>query len=180
MFYRLAIQKDPSALWTWESRVIASFDVLFRILWMYRSMPQYQLRVFFSSSVAGLDLMLDRETKGLGSNSIPVDQLLQGGWSTSQIISQLELRRFESEVRTRKSVGTVATSTVGEQFLHEKRSSTSPEGSMDVLDRRRLEIEFGTPRDHDTLYAFTLPTSLPQVLAWLKLLAMVQDGGLQP
>jgi hypothetical protein len=40
---------------------------------------------------------------------------------------------------------------------------------MDVLDRRRLEVELGTPGDHDTLYLFTLPTSLPQIHAWTKL-----------
>jgi hypothetical protein len=180
MFYRLAIQKDPSALWKWESRVIASLDVLFRILWMYRSTPRSYLRVFFSSSIECLDLMLDCETKGLASDSIPVEQLLQGRWSTSQIISQLELRQFESELRTRTSEGMVETSTVGEQSLHEKRSRPSLEGSMDVLDRRRLEVEFGTPHDHDTLYTFTLPTSLPQVHAWMKLLAKVQDGELLP
>ncbi len=51
---------------------------------------------------------------------------------------------------------------------------------MDVLDRRRLELELGTPGDHDTRYTFTLPTALPQVLAWMKLLAKVQGGQLQP
>jgi hypothetical protein len=180
MFYRLASQKDPSALWTWESRVIASLEVLFRILGMYRSMSRDHLCVFFASSVEGLDLLLDRETKGLASNSIPVEHLLQGRWSTNQCISQPELRQFESQLRTGNSVGMVETSTIGEQFLHEKRRSTTPEGSMDVLDRRRLEVELGTPGDHDTHYTFTLPISLPQILAWMKLLARVQDGALQP
>ncbi len=180
MFYRVAIQKDPSAPWRWESRVIASREVLLRVLGMYRSMPWDHLRVFFSSSVEGLDLQLDREKNGLASNSISVDQFLQERRSTSRIISQLEMKQFESELETRNCVGMLATSTVGEQALHEKRSSTPPEGSMDVLDRRRLEVELGTPRDHDTLYMFTLPTSLPQVLAWMKLLARVQDGEFQP
>ena len=180
MYYRVALQEEPSALWKWESRVIASVEVLLRVLLMYRSMPRYQLRVFFSSSVEGLDLMLDRENTGLASNSIPVDHLLHGRWSTSQSISHLEMRQFESELRTRESVGMLETSTVGEQSLHEKRRSTTPEGSMDLLDRRRLEVELGTPGDHDTLYTFTLPISLPQVLAWMKLLTKVQDGELQP
>jgi hypothetical protein len=51
---------------------------------------------------------------------------------------------------------------------------------MDVLDRRRLEVELGTPGDHDTRYTFTLPPSLPQVLAWMKLLAKVQEGEFLP
>jgi hypothetical protein len=176
MFYRVASQKDPPALWRWESRVIASLDVLFRILWMYRSMPRYHLRVFLASSVERLDLMLDRESKGLASSSIPVDQFLQGRWSTNL----LDVSQFESELRIRESMGILETSPAGEQSLHEKRSSTSSEGSADLLDRRRLEVELGAPCDHDTLYTFTWPTSQPQMHAWTKLLAKVQDGALQP
>jgi hypothetical protein len=180
MYYRVAMQKDPSALWKWESRVIASLEVLLRVLGMYRSMPRDHLRVFFSSSVEGLDLLLDREKQGLVSNSIPVEQLLQGRGSTSQSINQLEMRQFESEPRTCESVGMLATPTAGEQSLHEKKRSTPAVGSLDVLDRRRLEIELGTPGEHDTLYTFTFPTSLSQILAWMKLQAKVQDGALQP
>jgi hypothetical protein len=180
MFYRVAIQEDPSALWKWESRVIASREVLLRVLGMYRSMPRSHLRVFFSSSVEGLDVMLDREKKGLASNCLPFDHLLQGRWSTSQSISQLEMRQFESEPRIRENVGMGETSTVGEPSVHEKRPSPPAAGSRDVLDSRRLELELGTPGDHDSLYTFTLPTSLPQVLAWMKLRAQVQEGAFQP
>jgi len=180
MFYRVASQQDPSALWQWESRVIAALEVLLRVLWMYRSLPRSQLRVFFSSSVDGLELLPDRETKGLWSNSIPVEHLLQGRWRTSQSISQLDLRQCELALRTRTSMGMGAPSTGGEPALPEQRRSPSPQGSRDVLDRRRLALELGAPRDHDTRYLFTLPTSLPQVLAWMKLRAQVQDGALQP
>jgi hypothetical protein len=180
MFYRIAIQEDPSALWRWESRVIASREVLLRILRMYRSMPRDQLRVFFSSSVEGLDLLLSREKKGLASDSMPVDQLLQGSWSTNQSISQLEMRPFESEPRTRENVGMGETSTVGEPSVHEKRPSSAAAGRMDVLDSRRLELELGTPGDHDSLYTFTLPNPLPQVHAWMKLRAQVADAAFQP
>ena len=180
MFYRVASQQEPSALWKWESRVIASLEVLARILWMYRSMPRSHLRVFFSSSVEGLDLLLDRENTGLASDSIPVEHLLHERWRTSQISGQIDLRQFESELRTRNSVGMGATTTGGEPSLPEKRRSPSPAGSLDVLDRRRLEVELGTPGDHDTRYTFTLPPSLPQVLAWMKLLAQVQESAFLP
>jgi len=176
MLYRIAMQKDPSALWRWESRVIASREVLVRVLAMYRSMPRDRLRVFFSSSVEGLDLLLDCEKNGLASNSIPVDQVLQERRSTSQ----LEMRQSGSEPRIRKNEGIVKTSTVGEPSVPEMRRSPLPEGRMDLLDRRRLELERGTPGDHDTRYRFTLPTSLPQVLAWTKLLAQLQDGAFLP
>jgi hypothetical protein len=136
--------------------------------------------VFFASSVEGLDLMLDCETKGLASNSIPVDHLLPGRCSTSQSISQLEMRQFESELRTRESLGMVESSIVREQDVPEKSRSTPSEGSRDVLDSRRLEVELGTPGDHDSLYTFSLPTSLPQTLAWLKLLARGHHEEFQP
>jgi hypothetical protein len=180
VYYRLAHQRDASSCWEWESRVIASLDILFRVLWMYRSVPPNRLRVFFSSSVARLDLMLDRENKGLASNSIPVAHLLHGRWSTNQSISQFEMKQFESALKTRDSEWVIETSTIREQDLPEKWSSAPSEGTMGVFDRRRLEIELGTPGDHDTLYTFSLPTSLPQTLAWLKLLARRHHEELQP
>ena len=180
MFYRVALQKVPSGLWRWESPVITSVVLLFQILEKYRSIPRSHLRVFFASSVECLDQMLDREMKGLASGSIHVDHLLQGRWRTSQSRSRLDLRQFESELRTHNSVGVLETSTGGELSLHGKRRSTLQEGSMEILDRRRLEVERGTPGDHDTLYTLALPNSLPQVLAWINLLARVQDGALQP
>jgi len=171
VYYRLAHQPAASACWEWESRVIASLEILFRVLWMYRSMPWDRLRVFFSSSVAGLDLMLERENQGLASNSLPLAHLLHGRWSTPQSISQLEMRQFESALRIRESAGMVDSATDSEHAWSEDRSRTPSEGSMDVLDRRRLELELGIPGDHDTLYTFSPPTSLPQTLAWLNLLA---------
>jgi hypothetical protein len=125
-----------------------------------------------------LDLLLDREAKGLASSSIPVEHLLPGRWRTSYSLSQLELRQFESTLGTCGSVGMGAISTGGEPSLHEKRSSPAPEGRRDVLDRRRLEVERGAGGDHDLLYEFTLPTSTLQVLAWVKLLVRVQESDL--
>lgn len=176
MLYRVAIQKEPLALWKWESRVIASREVLLRVLWMYRSLPRDHLRVFCSSSVEGLDLLLDHEKNGLDSNSLPVDHFLQESRSTSQ----LEQPHPESEPGIRINEGMGETSTVGEPSGPEIRRSPLPEGSTDVLDRRRLALELGTPGDHDTPYTFTCPTSLPQVHAWTKLLAQVQDGAFLP
>ncbi len=51
---------------------------------------------------------------------------------------------------------------------------------MSLLERRRGELERGTGGDHDSPYTLTLPASMPQVLAWMKLLARVQNGALQP
>jgi len=54
------------------------------------------------------------------------------------------------------------------------------EEGMHVLDRKRGETESGAGRDHDLPYAFTLPGSWPQVRAWIRLLARVHRGKLQP
>jgi hypothetical protein len=51
---------------------------------------------------------------------------------------------------------------------------------MNALERRRLELELGTGSDHDVPYSFCLPLSLPQVLAWIRLMGRVQHGELQP
>jgi hypothetical protein len=105
VYYRLAKQQDALSCWDWESRVVVYPEILLRVLRMYRSMPRSRLRVFFSSSVADLDLMLVRENTGLASNSIPFEQLLHGWWGTNQSLSHLEMMQFESELRARESVG---------------------------------------------------------------------------
>ncbi len=54
------------------------------------------------------------------------------------------------------------------------------EGSMPMLEWRRLERELGPGGDHDVPYTFALPLSMPHVLAWMRLLAQVQRGELEP
>lgn len=48
------------------------------------------------------------------------------------------------------------------------------------MEQRREELERGAGGDYDIPYRFALPTSILQVLAWMKLLARVRDGELQP
>ncbi|HKF36238.1 MAG TPA: hypothetical protein VKB35_05000 [Ktedonobacteraceae bacterium] len=48
--------------------------------------------------------------------------------------------------------------------------------SISPLDKRREELELGVGGDHDLPYQFTLPSSMPQILAWVKLLVRVQQG----
>jgi hypothetical protein len=66
-----------------------------------------------------------------------------------------------------------SSASANEAHFLEKRSLSS-------LDRRRLDLEMGTGGDHDSLYSFSLPTFLPQILAWVQLLTKVQRGALQP
>ena len=48
------------------------------------------------------------------------------------------------------------------------------------IEVRRLEMELGAGGDHDQAYAWSLPSSGPQVLAWTKLLARRERGELVP
>ncbi len=54
------------------------------------------------------------------------------------------------------------------------------ERSMSSLEKRRLEHELGAGGDHDVPYHFALPLSMPQALAWMRLMGRVQRGELQP
>jgi hypothetical protein len=140
VYYRIANQRDASSCWEWESRVIASLEVLFRILRMYRSVPGYHLRVFFSSSVEGLELMLARENTGLPSNSITAEQLLNG----SKTIRAPEMRQLELELHPTKSMGMGVPALLSEQPLDEQHTrSPFDERRMGFLDMRRLEVELG-------------------------------------
>jgi hypothetical protein len=75
-----------------------------------------------------------------------------------------------------------ATHTPPETLPHESRTAACSlnEWSMHVLERRRLELELGPGGDHDVPYTFALPVSMPQVLAWTRLLAQVQRGEVEP
>ncbi|HEX6554554.1 MAG TPA: hypothetical protein VF026_17435 [Ktedonobacteraceae bacterium] len=59
------------------------------------------------------------------------------------------------------------------------REGNSPVGmGMRTLEGRRLELENGAGGDHDVAYRFVLPPSMPQVLAWTRLLASRERGEL--
>jgi hypothetical protein len=172
MYFRVATRLDSALHWHWESRVNATLDVLLRVLRLYRTMPCDHICVFFSSSVEGLDLMLDQTNKGLASNSLTADQLLNSSWS----ILHHGMTRLETELRVRESGGIGVAPAAREPSQQEKGMSKPLEGSVDFLDMRRLVLELGTPGDHDTSYKFSLPTSVSQTLAWAELLAMVHLG----
>jgi len=49
---------------------------------------------------------------------------------------------------------------------------------MRTSESRWLELESGAGGDHDVPYRFVLPPSMPQVLAWMRLLASRERGEL--
>jgi hypothetical protein len=177
MYYRVAIQLEPLPRWQWKSTVLTSLDALLRFLRLYSALPQERLRVFSSASREEMNEQLARENKGLKSTSVTAAQFLQERMMGSREGRSEALRRDTREIEQG-----IATADSREQALSESNQGTHTleETDMCSLEKRRGELELGAGGDHDMPYRFTLPTSIPQVLAWMKLLAKVQDGELQP
>jgi hypothetical protein len=167
MYYRIAIQGYSQPPWQWKSTVLSELSAVFQWLRLYRTLPQDRLRVFSCFSREEMNEQLLRENQGRVSTSVTAAQFLH-----ERMIS---------------SPSVVWGAPAGETQRHKRTTSTpvepSPfpdEGGMSPLDKRREELERGAGGDHDLLYRFTLPTSLPQVLGWVKLLVRVQQGDFQP
>ncbi len=177
MYYRVSIQEDLSLLWQWKSTALSSLDALFQWLRLYRALPQDRLRVFSSSSCEDMNEQLPRENMGCGSTSVTAAQFLQ-----ERMIGSPQVKWEASVHGTRGNEPTTSIALVTEPALGEssKGAHALDEGGMSSLDRRRLELERGTGGDHNVPYSFALPASLPQVLTWMRLLARVQRGELQP
>ncbi len=167
MYYRVAIQVDVSPTWKWKSPALSSLNTLLHWLQYYRAVPHDRLRIFSSSSQEELNEQLVRENQGLVSTSVPATQFLQ-----EKRIAPQEVVRDASASGTRANERMTSIATLTELSPYE--SSTSP------LDKRREELERGAGGVHDLPYSFALPPSMPQVLAWVRLLAKVQRRELQP
>jgi hypothetical protein len=180
MYYRVAIQVDPSPGWKWKSTVLSSLNTLFQFLRLYRSLPQDHMRVFSSSSQEGLKEQFVQENKGLGSNSVTAAQFLQERMLYSPQVTGETPERREQGIRENHGRASITVTTNARLNESSKAAGVLCERTMSSLDQRRVEIERGAGGDHDLPYRFTLPTSIPQVLAWMKLLVNVQNGALQP
>lgn len=176
MYYRVAIQVEPSPLWQWKSTMLSSLDTLFQFLRLYQALPQDHVRVFSSSLQEGLKEQFVQENTGLGSNSVTAAQfLLERILRLPQVTGDTPERRVQG-VRDNQGSASIAVAT--NACLNE---SSNPAGfqyerTMSSLDRRRLEVELGTGGDHDVPYTFALPPAMPQVLAWMMLLTRVHRG----
>lgn len=177
MYYRVAIQVKPSPAWQWKSTALSSLDALFQFLRLYRALPQDCLRVFSSSSREGMVEQLVRENNGSGSNSVTAAQFLH-----ERMICSGEVAEGASERGTPGNQGTapIAVATQLSSNESSRGAQVLNERGMSSLDMRRVEFERGAGGDHDSPYTFALPLSMPQVLAWMRLLAKVHRGELQP
>jgi hypothetical protein len=167
MYYRVAIQVDAQPTWKWKSTPLSSLNILIHWLQYYRVLPHDRLRIFSSRSQEELNEQLMRENQGLDSPSVPATQFLQ----ERKIVPQGVVREAGTD-GTRADERTAS--------LPAKPTPTPDKSGISLLDRRREEIERGGGGDHDLPYQFTLPTALPQVLAWARLLARVQRRDFHP
>lgn len=175
MYYRVASQVDSPPTWRWISTVLTSLEALFWFLRLYRGLSQDHLRVFSSSSREDLEEQLVQENKGLGSNSVTAAQFQQ-----ERLIRSPEVVRGASACAGREdqvtlSIGVSTTPVLSERNIVEH---TLRERSLSAPEKRRFEMEMGSGGDYDLPYTFTGPSSMPQVLAWVRLLARVQNGQL--
>jgi len=177
MYYRIAIQGDSSPTWQWTSTALSSLDALFQFLRLYHAVPQDHLRVFSSSSREEMNEQLMRENQGLESTSVTAAQFLQ-----ERMIGSAEMAWRTSTYGTCENERAASIAVVTEPSPNKSSRGVNALAGrgMSPLEQKREELEHGGGGDHDIPYRFMLPASMPQVLAWVKLLVRVQDGTLQP
>lgn len=176
IYYRVALKTNQPDTWHWKSTMLTSLETLFGFLKLYSMLPRKSIRVFYASSVEYMHVMLERENKGLASNSITAEQLLTGRKS----IHSLEMVLLEKELSFTPNRERITTPLSVIQPMSERSVIAPYHERVSALDMRRLEFEFNTSDDHDIPYEFELPTSTPQVLAWIQLLVKFHTGKLEP
>jgi hypothetical protein len=179
MYYRLAIQRgrgqlDRPSPWQWQSTALSSLQSLFQVLRLYGALPPEHLRVFSSPSREGLEEQLRQENSERGSSSVTAAHFLQQRLLHSSGVTEAGGARGHE--------GTSSTAVSTRTRLDERAiAAHAPcEGSTSSLESRRLEQELGAGGDHDVPYHCALPLSLPQVLAWMRLMGRVQRGEGEP
>src|SRR5216683_2018480 len=164
-YYCLAIQNHQTSTWNWQTTALTSLQAVFQILRDYHALPQGRIRVFTSSSREELHELLSRENNGLPSGSVTAAQFLQ--------------ERNIAERERAQAVQQGATVTTSSSLREDISTTGAPSSiGLSLLEKKRLEIEHGPGGDHDTPYRFTLPISMPQLLAWTRLQVRVQAGEL--
>ncbi len=192
IYFRVAIQMDQLSQWRWKSGILNTPGTLFDFLNMYDRVSKNRLRVFFATSKTVMNEMLVRENNGLLSNSLTVEEFLERGRKIEgQYIKQLEF-----ELGLQESMELIAKSAITRKLGDESSSlqaASSIEATNPVIAETRVnnqesnlirqmreKLEWSRGDGYDTLYTFALPVSMPQILAWTRLLAKVQRGELIP
>jgi len=171
MIYRVACWEREVSAWKWKSTRLNSLNAVLTFLRVYNILPKDRLRIFFASSAVMLDHMLKRENQNLCSNSMTANQFASG----EKYVNKEEMRRLEAEVaiRENKTVVTNAYMPVPIGYMVKTPHAASFSASYPPM-------EGGPGGDHDTPYIFTPAETLPQAIVWIKLLAKVRRGELEP
>jgi hypothetical protein len=172
--------------------MLSTPGTLFDFLQMYDRIPKNRLRVFFATSLEFINEMLVRENSGLVSNSITVEEFLKSG----RKIDGQYIRELEFELGLQENKALIARSAITRKLGDESSSlqtafSGEPANPViseaggnnresNLMKLTREELEWSRGGDYDTPYTFALPVSMPQALAWVRLLAKVQNGELIP
>lgn len=177
-YYRLALQHRHTAVWTWKSTVVTSLGTVFQLLRMYRVLPLERLRVCSSTCREDLvthmpDCARNHSTmRSVSATEFLHERKLQVGEVTQQVPD-----RGTAETTPRQPTALALASS----WHVSSGVSGSPGANGGAeLERKRLANERGPGADHDLPYTFALPTSLPQILAWIRLSAKVRSGELEP
>lgn len=175
-YYRLALQNQHTTLWTWKSTVVTSLEAAFQLLRIYRALPQERLRVF--SSTCKEDLAR-HEPDCVGNHptvfSVSAAEFLrERKLQVSEVAQQVPDREATEIPLQQPTSAALALS-----WQAPGMTSDSPGINGTTPERRRLENKRGSGGDHDLPYTFTLPDSLPQILAWIRLSTKVRNGELE-
>ena len=111
IYFRVAIQKDETMKWEWQSTPLTSLHATIGFLRMYERVAKKRIRIFFSSSQDILEEMMHCENEGSASNSVTSIQFYQAKMK----IDTTEMIRLEAELGNR---------TVTEKQLVEKNGRT--------------------------------------------------------
>jgi hypothetical protein len=177
MYYRVAIRVDSLSTWQWKSTVLSELSTLFLFLRRYGPLQLERLRVFSSPSREGLEEQLVQQNEGLLSPSVTAKQFLHERLIQTPGMKQATPVCVGGASQQMASIAIVAESSMNES----SRQGTDLVGrSHSALESRRLALELGPGGDHDVPYHFVMPASLLPVLAWMRLLARIEQGELQP
>ena len=123
-----------------------------------------------------------QENQGLGSHSVTAAQFLQERMIRSPEGTRATPARDEGADRRWQPslMGAIAAHSHSSVKEYGNEGNGLVATGASVLERKRLELESGPGGDHAVPYRFALPASLPQVLAWTRLLTKVHRGEVQP
>jgi hypothetical protein len=177
MYYRLARRSNTSPDWHWTSTVLSSLGTVLQLLRLYQALPHDRLLVCSAPSREHLNEMLRRANAGLESGAVTATQFLQEQLIHPSLGAQQTSSWERQEQRESTLVAVSTHAMVTEDGL---AVSTSDEAHDHARERRRRAMEEGAGGDHNAPYTFALPLSVSQALAWVRLLARIQRGELQP